>query len=161
MDGWFKHLLQILSKTLYTSVVNILPCLDFEAHHKKTVSIHCHLQNCIHIMHPLQGQTDGSQRVLHLGYEYDGEVHPIFAIAWHVHKLLWGQALSWRRMFFMVQLGLTVRMCCCSMFEVSFYHSWCAPKLRHRILQQWYTASYSKLAKVCWKWWRLCGKIAS
>jgi hypothetical protein len=81
----FNTLLQILSKTLYTSVVNILPWLNFETHH---ISIHCHLQNGIHIMYPSQGQTDGSHRVLDLGCEYDDEVHPIFAITSHVHKVV-------------------------------------------------------------------------
>jgi hypothetical protein len=36
-----------------------------------------------------------------------------------------------------------------------------APKSNQGILQHWYTASYSTLVKVCWKWRRLCGKIAT
>jgi hypothetical protein len=82
--------------------------------------------------------------VLDLGCEYDDEVHPIFAITSHVHKVVWCQALWWRRMSFMVQLGLTVWMCCHSMFKVSLYHSWCAPKLRHNFT----TMVYSILLKV-------------
>jgi hypothetical protein len=32
-----------------------IPHLDFEAHHENFVSIHCDLQNGIHVVHPLQG----------------------------------------------------------------------------------------------------------
>jgi hypothetical protein len=37
-------------------------CLDFGAHHKNFVSIR-YLQNCIHVVHPLQGRTGGNQRL--------------------------------------------------------------------------------------------------
>jgi hypothetical protein len=44
-----------------------IPCFDFGAHHKNFVSIHWYLQNGHHIVHNLQGQTGGSQKVPDLG----------------------------------------------------------------------------------------------
>jgi hypothetical protein len=99
-----------------------------------------------------------------LGCEQDGEEEPtpFFVIASRVRKLVWGWALSWRRRaYFMFRLRRTLLMCCCSLFKVPLYRSWCAPKSRQGILQHWYAASYSPLAKVCWKWRGLCGKIVS
>jgi hypothetical protein len=55
----------------------------------------------------------------------------------------------------MFWLRWTLQMCCCSLFKVPLYHSWCALKSRQGILQQWYTVSYSTMAKVCWKLWRM------
>jgi hypothetical protein len=43
-------------------------------------------------------------------------------------------------------------------FGIKTKFSWCPPKSRQGILQHWHTAFYSTLAKVCWKWCRLCGK---
>jgi hypothetical protein len=99
---------------------------------------------------PHRWQSQGARSGLWAGWERT--VHHIFAIASRVHKLVSGWALSWRRRTsFMFRLERTLLMCCCSLFKVSLYHSWCDPKSRHRILQHWYTASYSTLAKVYWK----------
>jgi hypothetical protein len=49
------------------------PCFDFGAHQENFVSVHCHLQNGVHLVHPLQGQTGGSRRVPDLGCEQNGE----------------------------------------------------------------------------------------
>jgi hypothetical protein len=49
--------------------------------------------------------------------------------------------------------------CRWQLMETKF--SWCDPTSRRRILQHWYTASCSALAKVCWKWHRLRGRVAS
>jgi hypothetical protein len=82
-----------------------------------------------------------------------------FCVALPVRKLVWGRALSWRRRTsFMFRLGRTLRMRYLSLCKVFLYRSWCAPKSWQEILQQWCTASYPTLAKVCWKWRRLCGK---
>jgi hypothetical protein len=71
----FSTLLPKLSKTPHTSVVKLR--LDFRAHHKNFVSIHCHLQNGVHIVHPLQVQTGSTQKVPNLGCGQDGEKQSI------------------------------------------------------------------------------------
>jgi hypothetical protein len=58
----------IKSHSLFTSL---------GAHHENCVSIRCHLQNGIHVVHPLQGQTSGSKRVPDLGCEQDEEEQSI------------------------------------------------------------------------------------
>jgi hypothetical protein len=62
-----------LSKTLDTNV----PSLDFGEHHKICVSIRCHLQNGIRIMHPLQGQTSCNWQMPDLGCQQGGEEQSI------------------------------------------------------------------------------------
>jgi hypothetical protein len=47
---------------------------------------------------------------------------------------VWGQAFS-SRIPFIFRSRQTLQMHCHSLFKVSFYHSWCAPKLRQGILQ--------------------------
>jgi hypothetical protein len=90
-------------------------------------------------------QSEGASSGLWAGW--GRTVHPMFAVASRVRKLVWGCALSWRRRTsFMFRLGRTQRMYCRSLFEVSLYRSWCAPKSRQGILQEWRTATYSTLA---------------
>jgi hypothetical protein len=74
----FNTLLPMLRKMLYVSIVIFR--LNFGVHHKIFVSIYYHLQNGIHIVHPSEGQTGGSQRMPHLGCEQDGkeETTPFF-----------------------------------------------------------------------------------
>jgi hypothetical protein len=52
---------------------------------------------------------------------------------------------------FHFRLGQTLWMQCHRLFKVSLYRLLCALKLKQGVLQQWYTASYSTLAKVCLK----------
>jgi hypothetical protein len=54
-----------------------IPCLDYGAHHEKRVSIRCHLQNGVYIVHLLQDQTGSGQRVPDLGCKQDGEEESI------------------------------------------------------------------------------------
>jgi hypothetical protein len=80
----------------------------------------------------------------------------------HFCKLVWGRALSWRRRTSSVfRLGRTLQMRCCSLFKVSLYRLWCDPGPTQGILQRCYTASHLMLAKLCWRWWQLCGKTAT
>jgi hypothetical protein len=60
-----------------------IPCLDFGTHHENFVSVCCHLENAIHLVHPLQGQAGGSRKVPYLCCEEDGEEQYIlfFAVA--------------------------------------------------------------------------------
>jgi hypothetical protein len=67
--------LSTLNKILYTNVAKF-PALTSE-HILRTVTVQCHLQDIIHIVHLLQGQTGGSQRVPDLGCEQDGEEQSI------------------------------------------------------------------------------------
>jgi hypothetical protein len=69
----FNTVFSVLNKTLCTSIVKLIPCLDFGAHHENFVSFHCHLQNGVHVLQPLQAQTVGSQRAPAVGCEQDGE----------------------------------------------------------------------------------------
>jgi hypothetical protein len=72
---------------LWTSVVKFT--LDFGAHHESFISVCCYLQSGNHIVHPLQDQTGGNQRVPDLGCEQDGEEQSIpFLLLPHVHKLV-------------------------------------------------------------------------
>jgi hypothetical protein len=66
----FNTLLPTLNKTLYTSVVKF-PASTSE--HITKLSYYFHLQNGLHIVHLLEGQTGGSQKVPELGCEQDGE----------------------------------------------------------------------------------------
>jgi hypothetical protein len=54
-----------------------IPCLDFRAYHENFVSIRCHLQIGVHVVHSLQDQTDGSRTVPGLGCEQDGKEQSI------------------------------------------------------------------------------------
>jgi hypothetical protein len=47
--------------------------LDFGACHENFVSLRCHLENGVDVVHPLQGQTGGSQRESDVGCELDGK----------------------------------------------------------------------------------------
>jgi hypothetical protein len=118
----FNTLLSALSKTLYNSAVKF-PCLDFGAYHINFVSVCCHLQNGVHVVRPLRGQTGGSWRVPGLGCKQDGEI-PFLRLlhmrsgwceAGHCHE--GGGHLS------MFWLGRTVWMNCCSSFNISMYCS--------------------------------------
>jgi hypothetical protein len=44
--------------------------------HRNFVSVCCHLQNGIHVVHSLQGQTGGTQKVPDCGCEEDGKKSP-------------------------------------------------------------------------------------
>jgi hypothetical protein len=54
----FNTLLPTMCKMLYTNVIK-LPSSTLE-HIMKTVTIHCHLQNGIHVVHSLQGKIGGT-----------------------------------------------------------------------------------------------------
>jgi hypothetical protein len=58
-------------------LVSICVHKNIFSHHKNFVSVHCHLQNGIHIVHPLHGQIGGSQIMPNLGYEQDEEEESI------------------------------------------------------------------------------------
>jgi hypothetical protein len=57
----FEKLLPVLSNTTCTSDVKI-PCLEFGAHNENSVSVPCHLQDGVYVVHPLQGQRGVSRR---------------------------------------------------------------------------------------------------
>jgi hypothetical protein len=75
-------LLPKLTKTLYTSLVKL--CLNFGAHHKNFISVFCCLQNCIHVLHPSQGQTGGIWRMLNLGCEQVSGEQPMLLQLPHI-----------------------------------------------------------------------------
>jgi hypothetical protein len=58
----FNTLLSVLSNMLHIYKCCKIPYLEFRAHHKNLVSV-CYLQNGIHIVPYLQGETHGSWRV--------------------------------------------------------------------------------------------------
>jgi hypothetical protein len=71
----FNTLLPVLSKTLHTNVVKF-PASALK-HIIKTLFQIIHLQNDVHVVYPLQGQTGGSQRVSGVDCELDGEEQSI------------------------------------------------------------------------------------
>jgi hypothetical protein len=145
----FKTLLPTLTKMPYTSVV-ILSVLTPEAYHKNFVSVACHLQNGIHVVHCLQGQTGGSHRLPGLGCEQNGKKSP--SHFWIASCVQAGVRLGIVRKedVFHVSVRTNCLDVLLQFVKVSLYCLWCTLKLRHRILQRWYTASYSTSAKVCW-----------
>jgi hypothetical protein len=66
-------LLPTLIKTLYISAVKF----PASTHYENFVSIRCHLQNGIQVVHSLKGQRRGSGRVPDLGCEQKGEEESI------------------------------------------------------------------------------------
>jgi hypothetical protein len=67
-----------LSKTLYTTLVKFRASTS--EHITKTVSIRCHLQSGVHVVHPVQGHTGGSRRVPDQGCEQVGEEQSILLL---------------------------------------------------------------------------------
>jgi hypothetical protein len=67
----FNTPLPMSSKTLYTNAAKLRA--SSREHHDKFVSVRCHLQNGVHVVHPLQGQTGDSRRAPALGCEQGGE----------------------------------------------------------------------------------------
>jgi hypothetical protein len=155
----FNTLLPTLSKTLCNSDVKF-PASTSE-HITKTLLqfvVICKMASKLCFLYRAK-----ESRVPDLGCEQDGRNSTsFFVIASRLRKLEWGWALSWRRRTsVMFRLGRTVRVRCRSSFKVPLCRWWCALKSRQEISEHCYIASYSTLAKVCWKWWRLCEKIAS
>jgi hypothetical protein len=70
----FNTLLSVLSKILYTGVVKF-PAMTLEQ--ENFISVRCHLQNGVHIVHRLWIQTGYSWTVPDLGCEQDGEEQSI------------------------------------------------------------------------------------
>jgi hypothetical protein len=68
----FNTLLPASSKTLYTSAIKFL-VLCLVVRHENFVSVSCHLQSGVYVVHPIRGQTGGSRRVPDQGCEQDGE----------------------------------------------------------------------------------------
>jgi hypothetical protein len=104
---------------LYISVVKF-PALTS----RNLVSVCCHPQNGIHIVHPLQGQTGGSCREPDLGCEEDGKNSPshfwdclIICASWcEAGHCCFGTS-------FIFWLRQTLSMHYCSLFKVPLYHS--------------------------------------
>jgi hypothetical protein len=123
------------------------------------VSICCHLQNGVHTVHPLEAKQmvlRGCQiwAVSRMGKNSPSHFYDCLMCAQAGVRL----SIVIKEKDFVFWLGWTLWTCCHSLFKVSLYYLWCAVKSRKGILQHWYTASYSVLVKVCWKWWRLCEK---
>jgi hypothetical protein len=135
----FNILLPTLRKILYTRVVKF--STSTSGHIMKTLFqfvIICKMASAY------------SQRVPDTNCEQVGEEQSIpFLQVPHVCKLMWSQAMLWRRASFMFWLGWTLWMHCHRLFKVTLYHSWWALKSKQGILQHWFTESYSMLAKVC------------
>jgi hypothetical protein len=105
---------------LYTSVVNSLPWVRSTLQ-KLYFSLFSSSKWRIcsaFFTGPNRWQLEGARSGLWAGW--GRTVHPVFVIAWSVHKLVWGWALSWRRRTsFVFQLGWTQWIHCHSLFKVS------------------------------------------